>query len=159
MVAVDIYVYAALHVQYRCFPSSFCDEVITLRISGVVVRWSVHQVGFVMRALSNHPAQITCKDLEARLAGVGADGAVCLGGEDATHRSTGAGELFLVHVYDPQEERGVFAAPHALKLTNWDLFHRIDVATKHAILAPLQQKRFLLWRIPWAHCLESARDA
>ena len=68
--------------------------------------------------------------LRARLALVGGDGAVCAGGENARHSSSGAAELIFSTVH-----------PDEPAMTDWDAFHRDDLAVSRAIKRTAAAKR------------------
>ena len=72
--------------------------------------------------LAEHPAALTTRVLKTRLAAIGSDGAAAKGGPDANHPSTGGSELMWDEVH-----RG--KAP----VVEWDVFHRVDLATSKAI--------------------------
>ena len=75
-----------------------------------------------LEALRRHAGQYDIQDLKSRLALVGGDGAVCAGGEDARHSSSGAAELIFSTVH-----------PNAPTMCDWDGFHRDDLAVTRAI--------------------------
>ena len=90
----------------------------------------------LLQACQDHPVGWTIRDLIARLGGVGGDGALCVGGPDARHKSSGAAEKLwnLVHNANvgalPELARPLQAALPRRKptCTSWDPFHRADVA-------------------------------
>ena len=53
----------------------------------------------VLQALARHPALLTPSELRKRLRLVAGDGAICKGGVDAVHGSTGAGEGLWAEVF------------------------------------------------------------
>jgi len=93
----------------------------------------------LLQACQEHPVAWTINELRARLAGVGGDGALCSGGPDARHKSSGAAEKLWALVH-----RGIVGALQQLArplqelarplpmcvptCTSWDPFHRADVA-------------------------------
>ena len=81
------------------------------------------QKELVLEALARHPARLTLPELRKRLRLVAGDGAICKGGVDAIHGSTGAGEGLWAEVFGPGPE----------PCTEWDLFHRIDAALTHVM--------------------------
>ena len=85
------------------------------------------QADLVLQGLADHNAHLTIKVLAARVAIIGADGAGCAAGGE--HPSTGAAEKIWRELH-PEIPGGV--APQA-PVTDWDLFHRVDNATAHAI--------------------------
>ena len=88
----------------------------------------------MLQACLDHPAHWSTEDLRKRMSGVGGDGALCVGGPNARHKSSGAAEKIwnLVH----NGGGGAAAAPalacppHSVipTCTSWDPFHRADVA-------------------------------
>ena len=84
------------------------------------------QQQLILSALAAHPARLTTAALRARLAMISADGAACRGGEDHIHTTTGAAELIWQHLHSD-------LPPTASEATEWDLFHRIDLAVGKAI--------------------------
>ena len=60
------------------------------------------QAALVLRALQSHPVQLGTRELRARVAIVGGDGAVARGGEEAIHSSTGTAELVWDTVFKPR---------------------------------------------------------
>eukprot|EP00439_Symbiodinium_sp_Y106_P058011 s4012_g8.t1 len=76
-----------------------------------------------LEAFEQHAGQYGREQLRSRLALVGGDGAVCAGGEDARHASSGAAELIFEAVHEH----------HAPPMTDWDAFHRDDLAVSRAI--------------------------
>jgi len=86
------------------------------------------QKDLMLRALARHPARLTIPALRKRLRLVAGDGAVCKGGVDAAHPSTGSGEGLWADVFGS----GSTAPPPC---TEWDLFHRLDAAVSHVMKA------------------------
>ena len=85
------------------------------------------QVELVLRSLRDHPARLSAAMLRRRLSVVGGDGAVCAGGPEARHASTGAAEKLWSRVNDGN--------PLNIPCTEWDLFHRVDAAFSNAMRA------------------------
>ena len=83
-----------------------------------------------LQALQQHAGQYDMAVLRARLALVGGDGAVRAGGEDARHSSSGAAELIFSTVH-----------PDKPAMTDWDGFHRDDLAVARAIKRTAAAKR------------------
>ena len=79
------------------------------------------QADLILSALATHPAALTTQVLRARLAVVGSDGAAAKGGPNSVHTSTGGSELVWGQVH-----------PNTPPVAEWDLFHRIDLATTKA---------------------------
>ena len=87
------------------------------------------QAAVILQSLADHPAHLTQDELRARLGLVGCDGAACAGGEDAIHSSTRAAEKIWEAAHPGDDP---FAPPLA-SATEWDLFHRLDIAMARAI--------------------------
>ena len=80
------------------------------------------QATLMLKHLAEHPAALSQKVLQSRLAVVGSDGAATKGGPDSIHSSTKGSELLWDAVY-----------PGLAPICDWDLFHRIDLGTTKAI--------------------------
>ena len=80
------------------------------------------QAALILKTLAEHPAALSQKALQSRLAVVGSDGAATTGGPDSLHSSTKGSELIWAAVH-----------PGLAPLAEWDLFHRIDLGTTKAI--------------------------
>ena len=78
----------------------------------------------MLAVLEQHPASWGSYALCARLACVGGDGGLCLGGKDHRHQSAAAAERLWKSVHCDD------AAPTC---TSWDPFHRTDIAVWRAI--------------------------
>ena len=84
------------------------------------------QAELVMQSLSQHQALLTKESLRGRmLAVIGGDGAICRGGPDMRHSSTGAGNLLSQQVYPDLE-----SSHHHVE---WEKFHRSEAALRQAI--------------------------
>lgn len=77
----------------------------------------------MLASLHQHPAAWDAQQVRARLACVGGDGVLTVGGPDARHSSPGAAELLWREVHPEAEAT----------CTTWDPFHRIDIALWRAI--------------------------
>ena len=82
------------------------------------------QMLLLLRELQAHPARLTQAALKQRVVVLTADGAGAKGGEHARHSSTAAAEKCFQALF-PE-------TPAEQTLTEWDLFHRIDIAVKRA---------------------------
>ena len=82
----------------------------------------LEQAELILQVLAEHPGHFTTSKLRARLAAVGGDGAACQGGEDSVHGSAGVCEILCEKVH-----------PSLPALTDWDLFHRINIAVVKAV--------------------------
>jgi hypothetical protein len=87
-------------------------------------------VALIREALWEHPARLTKQMLASTVSLAAGDGAVCEGGEDHRHTSTSACEIFMRQILGPDRGNGLM--PHFIA-SDWGLFHRVDVAIKHAL--------------------------
>lgn len=101
----------------------------------------------ILRACTEHPVSWDADILRARLAGIGGDGALCVGGPSARHKSSGAAEHLWNMVHEEANLPGAgLSAPRGVgsstprgvgsstpTCTTWDPFHRLDVAVWRAI--------------------------
>ena len=84
------------------------------------------QAQLVMQSLCEHQGQLTKESLRGRmLAVIGGDGAICHGGPDMRHASTGAGNLLSQQIYPDIE-----ASQHHVE---WEKYHRSESALRQAI--------------------------
>jgi len=77
----------------------------------------------MLAALFQHPAAWDTQQVRARLACVGGDGVLTVGGPEARHNSPGAAELLWRKMHPAA----------AATCTTWDPFHRIDIALWRSI--------------------------
>lgn len=87
------------------------------------------QARALCEALAQHPARWGMAELRSRLACVGGDGALTLGGPDHRHQSPGVAEHLWTLVHPQAGEEGD-ATPMC---TSWDPFHRVDIALWRAV--------------------------
>ena len=87
------------------------------------------QADLILRSLATHPAHLTLAKLEARLGLAGSDGASCAGGENSIHNSNSAAQILWAKLH-PEVD---CSSRNAATSTDWDLFHRIDIAVGKAI--------------------------
>ena len=78
------------------------------------------------QSLYEHPGKYGKRELRARLALAGSDGAGTRGGEDSIHKSTGAAELFWISLHPAEAEHGNVPA-------DWELFHRTSLVFEKTI--------------------------
>ena len=90
------------------------------------------QVALIREALLKLPKPMDRRALVARFALGGGDGAVSIGGEDHRHSCSQAAKLFAKSLFRIGAP-GVPAGAQVLIPTDWGLFHRIDIAVKHAM--------------------------
>ena len=84
------------------------------------------QVALMSQSLHEHPGKYGKRELRARLALAGSDGAGTRGGEDSIHKSTGAAELFWKSLHPAEAEHGNVPA-------DWELFHRLSLVFEKTI--------------------------
>ena len=86
----------------------------------------------MLQACQDHPVEWSIEDLRRRMSGIGGDGALCVGGPDARHKSSGAAEKLWNKVHNGPGVAGpALACPPQAAVptcTSWDPFHRADVA-------------------------------
>jgi hypothetical protein len=84
-----------------------------------------HIKNTVVDALGEAPLRLGKRRLRAGAVVIGGDGAMCIGGEDHRHQSTGACEKFYRCIFP--------ATATGEELTHWDLFHRDETGAKWAM--------------------------
>ena len=78
----------------------------------------------MLQACQDHPVQWSIEDLRARMSGVGGDGALCVGGPNARHKSSGAAEKIWNLVHNGVAAPALACPPQGAvpTCTSWDPF-------------------------------------